>query len=160
YLPEAKKIRKQLDLLLGRAAEGDSVVVALSGHGVQFKADPRPYFCPLDAELKDKGTLLGLDEVYERLKGCRARRKLLLVDACRNGAQSGLAKSRAEVDLESVSRPQMEPVPEGIVALFSCCAAQQSFEYPELKHGVFFYHVLEGWKGAAAAGGDGRITLD
>ena len=51
--------------------------------------------------------------------------------------------------MESVTRPQTESVPEGIIALFSCKAGQKSYELPELGHGVFFYHLLDGWKGKA-----------
>jgi hypothetical protein len=160
YLPEVKKIRTQLDLLLTRLSRNDALVVALAGHGVQFRGDKASYFCPVDAELNDRHTLISLDELYGQLKGCRARRKLLLVDACRNHPQSALARSRATVDLETVTRPQVDDVPEGTVALFSCAAGQESFESPELQHGIFFYHVLKGWQGAADANRDGKLTLD
>ncbi len=45
------------------------------------------------------------------------------------------------------------------MALFSCSAGQESYEFPDLKHGIFCHHVLEGWKGAAD-GGDGQLDLD
>ena len=83
------------------------------------------------------------------MDACGAKRKLLLVDACRNDPQTELSRSRPTVKLESVTRPQSQPVPEGIVALFSCSASQKSFEDPKLGHGLFFNSVLEGWKGAA-----------
>src|SRR5215213_11646061 len=35
-LPEAKKIKKELDLLLSSVEEGDTLIVALAGHGVQY----------------------------------------------------------------------------------------------------------------------------
>jgi tetratricopeptide (TPR) repeat protein len=165
YLPEAAKIRTELKLLLARVGDGDTVVVALSGHGVQFKPkkgqkEETPYFCPVDARLADRSTLLGLDDLYRQLKGCRARRKLLIVDACRNDPQSQLSKSLAEVDLEKLAGPQKLPVPSGIVALFSCSAGEQSWEHPDLKHGVFFHFLLKGWKGEADRDGDGTMTLD
>src|SRR5262249_50368269 len=127
YLPEAKKIRKQLDLLFARLGRDDTLIVALVGHGVQFQGEKGSYFCPVDAELKDRTTLLPMEQIYEELRKCRAWRKLLLVDACRNDPLSSLAHSRAEVELESVTRPQTQQVPEGVVALFSCSAGQQSF---------------------------------
>ena len=160
YLPESRKIRTQLDLLLSRLEPNDSLVVALAGHGIQFTDDEHNYFCPVDAQLQDKGTLISLDEVYSQMQKCRANRKLLLVDACRNDPQSALARSRTEVKLKSVTRPQVDSVPKGIVALFSCSAGQQSFEYPELQHGIFFYHVLEGYRGAGDANKDHQLTLD
>jgi hypothetical protein len=159
-MPEAKKIREQFDLLLARVDQRSTLIVALSGHGIQFESSGTNYFCPLDARLTEPETLIALDEIYKSLQACPAERKLLLVDACRNDPQSSLAKSRAVVDLKTLSRPQEEAVPSGIVALFSCSAGQQSYEHPDLKHGVFFHQLLQGWKGAADANKDSAVTLD
>ena len=158
WQPEGKKIREELGLLLAGLGPDDSVVVALSGHGIQFKGEKKAYFCPIDARLEDRDTLVSLEEVYRQLGECKAGRKLLLVDACRNDPQSKIGKGGQKVDLESVTRPQGEAVPKGIVALFSCDEGQESFEDPDLGHGIFFYHVLQGWKGAAGAAG--AVTLD
>lgn len=158
YLPESAKVRRELELMLGKLRPDDSVVVAFSGHGVQFKGENKSYFCPADAKLEQKNSLIAFEEVFAALNDSAAGRKLLLVDACQNDPQSGISKSRKTVDLDSVTRPQTEALPEGIVALFSCRAGQQSFELPELGHGVFFYHLLEGWKGNADANGDRKLT--
>lgn len=157
YSPEAAKIVREFDLLLAAAKPADTVVVAFSGHGVQFKGERQNYFCPLDGRVSDRKTLVPLDDLYKRLDACKARKKLMLVDACRNDPASSVAKSKGVDRLESLSRPQGEPVPEGIVALFSCTAGQQSYEWPALGHGIFFHHVIEGWKGAAAV--DGVVTV-
>jgi formylglycine-generating enzyme required for sulfatase activity len=161
YVPNADQIRKELALLTGTLESDDSLIVALAGHGVQFQGEAKSYFCPADSDLDDaeRKRLIALSDVYDQLEQCRARKKLLLVDACRNDPQSQLSRSRASVDLESVTRPQAEPVPEGILALFSCSAGQQSYEYPDVKHGIFFHHVLEAWKGGADDG-DKELTLD
>lgn len=91
FLPESAKIRGELDLLLPTLERDDTLIVALAGHGVQFKGEAEPYFCPSDAKLTDRSTLLPLSWLYDRLRydpetgvGCKPRRKLLLVDACRN----------------------------------------------------------------------------
>lgn len=160
YLPEAAKIRQQLKLLLEGLDDGDSVIVAFAGHGVQFKGDSQNYFCPADAKLADRRTLISIQEIYGELKASRATRKLLLVDACRNDPQSNISRARSTVDLESVTRPQREKLPDGIVALFSCSPGQQSYEHQPLQHGVFFHHVLKGWNGDADNDRDGQVTFD
>ena len=100
-----------------------------------------------------------LEELFAALKDCKAARKLLLVDACRNDPQSELSRSREQVKLESATRPPAtEAVPKGVMALFCCDAGQKAFEHPELNHGIFFHHVIEGWKGAAGTGG--KVSLD
>lgn len=167
YLPESDKIKAELSTLLPALEADDSLVIALAGHGVQFKGDAEPYFCPANVKLKDKDTLLSLSWLYKQLEcdkntgqGCRARQKLLIVDACRNDPQSRLARSAGSPELESVTRPQMTPLPEGVVALFSCAEGQQALEHDPLKHGVFFYHLLEAWRGKADADHDRELTLD
>lgn len=161
FTAEARKIRGELQLLLDSIDSGDTLIVAFSGHGVQFEGDEKNYYCPLDANLDDpkRGSLIPISEIYDKLKQCPAEKKLLLVDACRNDPMSLLNKSRETVRLKSVTRPQTEAVPKGVVALFSCAAGQESYEWPEFKHGIFFHHVLEGWNGAAADGNK-QITLD
>jgi tetratricopeptide (TPR) repeat protein len=158
YLPEGKKIRRQLKRMLATVGPRDSLIVALAGHGVQFKGEKGSYFCPVDAELARRNTLIGLNDLYRNLKACKAERKLLLVDASHGDPLSSLAKSSAEFELNPLSNPAREPVPAGVAALFSCSNGERSFEDPGLKHGVFFYHVLKGWKGAAA-NENGWITL-
>ena len=168
YLPEKRKIEQELKLLLPALERDDSLIIGLAGHGVQFKGDSQPYFCPLDAKLDDKDSLISLTWLYDQLKydaktkqGCKPRRKLLLVDACRNDPASRLFLDAAKgPGLASVTLPQVTPLPEGVVALFSCAEGQQALQHEPLKHGIFFYHVLEGWKGKADGDKDQKVTLD
>lgn len=161
FAADAERIRKQLDTLLAGLEEKDTLVVAFAGHGVQYEGDPKNYFCPVDADLEDskRAKLIAISEIYDKLKQCPASRKLLVVDACRKEPQTDIARSRDTVKLNSVTRPQGEPVPKGVVALFSCSAGQEAFEWPDLKHGIFFHHFIEGWEGAAAQG-EQQVTLD
>jgi tetratricopeptide (TPR) repeat protein len=160
-VPESAKIRNQFDLLLKDLTPADSVIVALAGHGVQFIGDKANYYCPLDAELEGHKNLISLTEVYDRLHECQAARKMLLVDACRDdpvslASRSGFPKEK----LESVTRPQVEGVPDQTIAIFSCQAGQKSWEDKGVRHGIFFYHVIKGLGGAAdAPNPDGRITV-
>lgn len=158
YIPTGANIRKEVELMLGRLRADDSVIVALAGHGVQFKGDKKSYFCPSDAALNRKDSLIAFEEIFAALKDSSASRKLFLVDACQNDPQSEISRSRATIDLDSVTRPQTETVPEGIIALFSCKAGQKAFEHPPLAHGVFFYHLLDGWKGSGDLNGDGQLS--
>ena len=148
-LPLAANVRKELKLLLDEMDEDDSVLVALAGHGVQFQGENESYFCPADARLADKSTLIPLSEIYKALENSRAGLKVLLVDACRNDPQSQNSRSREVVKLESVTRPQRTPPPGGVVAFFSCSEGEKAFEHADLKHGVFFHFVIQALKGAA-----------
>jgi TPR repeat protein/uncharacterized caspase-like protein len=158
FLPLAANIRKELRLLLKNRTRADSVIVAFAGHGVEFRGSADHYFCPMDAALSDKQTLISLNEVYKELERCRAGVKLLLADACRNDPVADHSR-RVTADLTSVSRPQTAPPPGGVAALFSCSAGELAFEHDELKHGVFFHFLIQGLRGEADLDGDRTVSL-
>ena len=71
-------IRTALNGLLADRTAGDSVLVAFAGHGVQYQGEDENYFCPMDAKLADKATLISLGEVYRELEKSEAGTRLLL----------------------------------------------------------------------------------
>jgi hypothetical protein len=160
YLPTAANIRRELRLMLSELGSQDTVLLAFSGHGLQFSGEKESYFCAADARLADRSTLIALGEVYRALDQCPVAAKVLLVDACRNDPRSKLAKSaRKSISLETVARPQALAPPGGIAALFSCSAGQQSYEHPVLQHGVFFHFVIRALSGEADLDKDREISL-
>jgi formylglycine-generating enzyme len=137
----------------------DTIVIMLSGHGVQLKSDPvkpdgtrESYFCPERTNLNDRSTLLSLSQVVSVFQECKAGRKLLLVDACRNEVEpkavtdKGGSPVTIELDPAGVTR---RTIPQGMVALFSCSPKERSFEMSGLSHSVFSYHVLQYLDGKA-----------
>jgi uncharacterized caspase-like protein len=166
--PTAKNIRAELKKVLGKVTKHDTVLVALSGHGVQVEVeDPRGrgkarqvgFFCPCDARLADidyltgrSPSMLGLDELFKQLEDSAAGVNLLLVDACRNE----LARGEKSINSELIKPAS------GVAALFSCARGQKSYESNKLGdkgHGLFFFHVLEGLKGEAQ-NKKGEVTWD
>lgn len=158
FLPLAANIRKELRLLLKNRARADSVIVAFAGHGVEFRGSSDHFFCPMDAALSDKQTLVSLGEVYKELEQCQAGFRLLLADACRNDPVIDRSR-RATAELNSVTRPQTAQPPGGVAALFSCSAGELAFEHDELKHGVFFHYLIKGLQGDADLDGDRSVSL-
>ncbi len=159
YLPTGRNIRRELKLLIDDRQAGDTVLVAFAGHGVQFRGGESKYFCPMDAELGDPGTLVPLDEVFAELGRSAAGLKVLMVDACRDDPLVKNTRGRPVASLESLSRPLVAPPPGGVAAFFSCSAGEVAFEDPKLRHGVFFHFVIEGLKGAAVTGEAREVTL-
>ena len=159
FPPTRRNILEQLDATLKVAAEGDLVIVALSGHGAMIGG--KSYFCPSDARPDDPDdTLIRIDELYEKLEKCPARLKMVFIDACRDKflpvesrsltdqakSINGFAKSLSGGDL-----------PEGMVLLASCTSGERSWEDADFGHGVFMHFVMEGLSGKAdAVGGDGQ----
>ena len=158
-MPTGEYIRRELKRLVEDCTEDDSVLVAFAGHGVKFKDREESYFCPADAKLDKLETLLSVDEIYGQLEACRARFRVLLVDACRDDPANALDRG-PRARLESVTRPQTRPVPGGVAAMFSCSSGEKAYEHKDLKHGVFFHFVIEALAGGAAQGDDDEITLN
>ena len=160
YLPLAKTVRETIRGMLEDRNKDDLVLIAFAGHGVQFKGEKENYFCPMDAVLTDRTTLISLTDVYDQLKQSKAGSKLLLVDACRNDPLAGNARAAADVQLQSLTRPQIPDPPGGVAAFFSCSEGQRAFEDDALKHGVFFHHVILGLKGEARLKKQDEVTWD
>ena len=156
--PTARNIKQHLKRLVDDSKPGDTLLVALTGHGAHLKSTDKLYFCPSDTDLKDERTLLAIDDVMAMFneKSCLAANKVLLVDACRNDPSDG-ASGGAPKELQSTTRPLVPEPPGGTVALFSCSKGEISHESPKQKRGFLFHHVIEGLSGRAA-NQQGEIT--
>lgn len=152
-----QKILQALQTQMNSCVEGDTILVSLSGHGLQFP-DESPdedgvretYFCPEDASPEDKSTLLPISDVIQLMRQCDASRKLLLIDACRNNFESsaGRQKSGNKIQLASVHETR-RTIPGGMTVLFSCDQDQYSWEHEDLGHSVFSFFVIDYLNGKA-----------
>ncbi len=172
----AERIRVLLKYRCQGLTKADTLVVFLSGHGIQLKSDqPNPttrvkesYFCPEEAVPAKRDTLLALSEVYAIVGSCKAERKLLLVDACRDEVVAERAKSSTPVELDPIGLGRGSK-PKGTAVLLSCGPKQKSWEDPKsekrpeaLGHAVFTHFVLEYLRGRAGRGyyRGGRVELN
>src|SRR5262249_39609925 len=135
FAPESAKIRRELKLLLGNRAKEDTILIAFAGHGVQFSKEEESYFCPADARLADRSTLISLRGVPRGWARAPARLKVPRGAPCRTAPLADHSRSRATVRLESSTRPAVAEPPAGLIALFSCSEGERAFEHDELKHG-------------------------
>ncbi len=166
FLPTARNARREFNLLAADRKPEDSLLVALSGHGITRTIKVRDaqgreqsksvaYFCPIDADIEDPDSLVSLDAFYQALEVSEARVKVMFVDACRNDPTEG----------KSGAIPfRTAPPPPSVAALFACSNGEVAWDASDLGggHGVFFHYVIEGLRGAAdaeAGNRDGKITL-
>ena len=158
YLPEKDKILTELTLLLKSVGPNDTLVVALNGHGLHFKGDKTSYFCPLKAKVSDKTTMIPMDGeggLFPILKACKAKRKLLVVGACRNDPKE-VTQAAEQIDLDLLDPDE---VPEGIVALYSCKAGQKTYFEEDKDRSFFFDHLIRAWQGEYHPGED-KVSLE
>ncbi|MCA9095100.1 MAG: SUMF1/EgtB/PvdO family nonheme iron enzyme, partial [Planctomycetaceae bacterium] len=152
-LPTRSNIEARIKQIVEKCRRQDTILIALTGHGLQFTGNKDAFFCPIDARpfASETKTLVSVSGIYEELEKSFAGVKVILVDACRNDPDPGRGRG-----LDADSAP---PPPKGVAALFSCSAGQRAFEHDEFQHGIFFHHVLEGL-GGEAANRDGNVTFD
>lgn len=146
----AARIREQVTKRLEDREPSDTVVLALSGHGVQFKGDSEFYFCPGEGELEDRSTLVAMGPVLAAVGECRAGRKLLLVDACRTELAPSAASKGVAIELDPAGVFRADP-PKGTIAMFSCQPREKSYELKQFGHSVFTHHVVEYLAGRAGS---------
>ena len=149
----------------------DTLIVSLSGHGVQFSDDEvldsgvrETYFCPESASLQDKSTLIPISSLIEILDESEARRKLLIIDACRNDPLSDEGQRRSsarKIQLQSVHESR-KSIPGGMAVLYSCESEQFSWEHDKIEQSVFSKHLAEFLEGKANSSyyDDNKLTLD
>jgi formylglycine-generating enzyme required for sulfatase activity len=121
-----------------------------SGHG--FSIGTKNHLAPVSAsesDLEREG--LSIEEVEQLMAASKAKRQLMLLDACRNdpwaGSKGGGGRSFAAFEEA-----------EGLRILNSTRLGRVSYESSELQHGVFTAFVLDALKGKAA-GADGLVTF-
>jgi uncharacterized caspase-like protein len=157
-VPTKANIIRQIELRLALADQDDLVLMAFSGHGVL--EGNTSYLCPCDCVLeKARETMVSMDEIYDRMKRCKAAQKILLVDACRKEPVSSLRAPGSQGFGGELKEP-----PQGLRVLASCDVGQWSAEDPKRRHGIFMYYVLEGLRGAAdreyAGNRNGQVSLE
>jgi tetratricopeptide (TPR) repeat protein len=149
----ADAIREQLEDYADAAKDG-TVLFYFAGHGVgdQETVHLATHGVTLRS-LRTSG--LRLKDIDRLLAATGARRRIIWLDACRNdpeapGSRSSMYAGRTPVEFT---------VSEGTRVLYSTASNRQSYEYDELKHGVFTHFLVKGLQGEAA-NADGNITFD
>ncbi|MBC8120934.1 MAG: caspase family protein, partial [Gemmatimonadaceae bacterium] len=156
--PRLATVRAGLKQIASQAQPQDTVLFYFSGHGILEPQSRQAFLCFSDTRKDDLfATGLGLPEVLEQLGECPARQQLVWLDACHSGGMT-LRGVRGATDtslpdptaqLLSVLRLRAAQS-KGFYALLSCDQNQRSWEFPELGHGVFTYHLMRGLRGEAA----------
>lgn len=152
-----KDVQKSLQEILAAAQSQDTVLLYFSGHGVLDTATEQAVLCLSDTQkdaLLDTG--FSMMELLGLLGRCAAKQQIVCLDACHSG---GMTLRGARGQAESLPNPtaqmmgllrQRAAQSQGFYALLSCDQSQQSWEFPELGHGVFTYFLMQGLRGEAA----------
>lgn len=119
-------VEATIESYLATSRPQDRVVLLWAGHTAV--ADGKAYLVPLDGELTNKDTLIPFDWLYDRLKSCKARQKLLIVDTSRYDPGRGTERP-APGPLDPAIAAVLAAPPPGVQVWSACSAKEQSYEY-------------------------------
>ncbi len=136
-----------------KAAENDTVVIFISGHGLQ-DAQGNYYFPTNEVDLKNiPATALSWQDFHAALREVRAKRVLVLADTCQSGGIMGSASLNSDVLANKLNK-------EGHRLVFVACAGNESsLERDEWGHGAFTKAILDAFAGAADTNKDQLISF-
>lgn len=158
--PTLKGVRENLKRIATEAKKTDKVVFYFSGHGVLDPETQQAVLCLQDTTPHDLlGTGLVLSEVLQLLGDCAASVQFIWLDACHSGGLSWQSPLKNPTPQLIERLQERAAYNQGFYALLSCDRAQQSWEFPEIGHGIFTYYLIRGLRGEAAKE-DGMIEAD
>lgn len=163
-VPTIGAVRQTLKQIVIAAQSQDTVLVYFSGHGVLDADTQQAVLCLADTQKDDLlESGLAVAELLNLLGKCAARQQVIWLDACHSGGMTLRSAKGQPIELSNPTAQMMTVLgqraaqSQGFYALLSCDRAQQSWEFPELGHGVFTYFLMRGLRGEAA---DAQGTIE
>jgi len=150
------RLKQGIGGVLERIEPGHTLFVYFAGQVFQ-DADKTVYLAPKDfnpAQMAKTG--VSLQWLVDALEACRAKEKILLLDACGPGPAGSPAISSAEM-FQSLKGPPGQAPLRTVTGIASCSPGQRCHALPEKKHGLFAWALSEGLAGKADKNSDNRL---
>lgn len=158
------EIIRAINQKLRLAFDDDEVVLYFACHGIPDEVSNELYFMSYDADRDNiAGTGVSQTDIQKAIGSARAKKVLLITDACHSGGL-GLAPAIAQRgDYASMTNRlllQLSEARDGVGILSASSTSEYSNEGKRWEgHGVFTYYLLNGLSGAADKNNDGTVTL-
>lgn len=155
--PTDNNLLRQLDILSNNIKPEDTFIFYFSGHG--FQRPEAHFLATVNADPFNITTLkksaISIADLKEAMARIQARQVVFVLDACRNDPAKGRGDAANKMSLKFAKDLQeiagdTGAGQAGSATLLACSQGQRAWEWPEKRHGVFTYYLLEGIKGAAA----------
>ncbi len=155
--PTRKNILEELPRWFSQMKPEDRLIVYFSGHGFQDLAG-KLYLAPIDVDPAHPAeTGVPVEWLRKSLAECKAKFKLLLIDACHAGTEKA-ADGAVSVPAKEVG-DAFRNLP-GLVTLASSTSEEKSQIWEDKHQSLFSYWLNQGLKGHADADGDGAVDID
>ena len=175
----AQAIRAALGTWLAKAAgRQDLVVIYYSGHGAPDHDDNvsedgiRKYLVSYDADPNDLfSTAVPMDDLSAALLRVRSERAIVLLDCCYSGAAAPAGQAGAVRTFAPHGVQYAEKIKSGFIdtlarsgrgraVITGCDPSERSWEYNDLKHGIFTHYLIEGLEGGATDPQQGYVNVN
>ncbi|MEQ8791509.1 MAG: caspase family protein [Pirellulaceae bacterium] len=158
FQPLRSSLLSAIPFWLKKPAENDRILVYFSGHGVRDK-EGKLYLAPIDCDPKNPTeTAVAAEWFRQQLAACKAKQKLLIIDACHAGSEKGDDDKSDAVPADLLA--QFFRDTENVVTIASSTADQKSQLWEDKKQSLFSYWLRQGLKGHADRDGDSKVTID
>lgn len=127
-----------------KSTPNDEIIFVFSGHGIQGGLTTY--------ETKDMSSIITYNEIQNIMKQAKARRKIILAMACYSG---GLTMPK-ENGRNGTSRRRTDKT--SVMLYTSSRADEVSWERKDMNTSFFFNRILKGFRGAADANKDKKVT--
>lgn len=135
-------ILKVLKREFAKSTAKDEIIFVFSGHGIQGGLT-----C---YETKDMNSIITYDEIQNIMRTAKARRKIILAMACYSG---GLTLKNTN------NSPKKRSTQNTSVMLYTSSRPNEmSWERSDMTNSFFMARILEGFRGAADANKDKKVT--
>ena len=162
HQPLRASLLRELPKWLAKPQADDTMIVYFSGHGVRDRQDGKLYLAPIDCDpTKPASTGVSVEWLRREIAACRAKVKLLVIDACHAGTEKGLDDE--EDSYRSVAAKELGAAFEeltGVITLASSTNNEKSQIWDEKEQSLFSYWLNQGLKGHADRDDDGNLTID
>lgn len=151
--PTRNNVEAELTKLCQLVGSDDLLWVHFACHGTLV--DQKPVLIAQDTRhpTLDK-SVLPLSKVETLMRGSKAKRLVLTLDACHTGVEIGRELADPEFFKNACE------LAEGFALIAASTAQQVAREWQEVEHGVFTYYMLKGLTGEADQNNRGFVTVN
>lgn len=139
------RVLYELNTLAAKVGPSDTIVFYFAGHG--FNTGAHNLLSLNDTFLTTlEDTAVRFEAVYGKLWDVRPQKLMLFLDACHSGFE--LTDARGVVGTFSADELRMIDRDSNVAVSFaSCSLGEESFPYPQEKHGIWTFHLLRALRG-------------
>lgn len=144
-----KNIELEIDNITDRLDEDDRFIFFFAGHGINLGDSPflSTYECKTDSEKIIRKTFHCVLELIDKINDTGCKKSLFFIDACESTIQLGSRNSR----VRKFSFEEIEEMLEENTysCVFSSCSHKGVADvYPEKRHGIWSYYLLQALSGS------------